>query len=187
VGRLRDVVTTVALTIGLFLVLQTFVAQPYRVEGASMEDTLPPGTFVLIDKLTPRWAPFERGDIVVFHPPGRGSSTATPYIKRVIGLPGDRVELRDGRVLVNGVELEEDYLFAGADGPGATDPEGRSDWVVPDGDLFVMGDHRADSQDSRSFGPIPIESVIGRAALRYWPLDAFGGFNRPDYPELGGS
>ena len=183
--RLRDVGTTIVLTISLFFVLQTFVAQPYRVEGASMETTLMPGTFVLIDKLTPRWAPYARGDIVVFHPPGRSASRGgTPFIKRVIGLPGDRVELRDGAVYVNGVRLDEPYLYPRGGRPGGTDPEDGSSWRVSDDELFVMGDHRDDSSDSRDFGPIAISSVIGRAALRYWPLDAFGTFSRQTYPEL---
>jgi signal peptidase I len=155
-----------------------------------MENTLLPEQYVLVDKLTPRWSPYARGDIVVFDPPETwtgSSGGGVPFIKRVIGLPNDIVELRDGHVFVNEVELEEPYLFEDADGdPQPTDPTvgGASEWVVPDGQLLVMGDHRQDSADSRTFGPIEITHVIGRAWLRYWPFDTFGVLPTPTHPEL---
>ncbi|HET9851854.1 MAG TPA: signal peptidase I [Candidatus Limnocylindrales bacterium] len=181
-GRLFEVVETVALTVVIFLVIQTFVAQPYQVQMTSMENTFLPGHYVLVDKLTPRWAPYLRGDIVVFDPPEAATSDRLdPFIKRVIGAPGDTVALQDGKVLVNGIELDEPYLFTGSDGnQEPTDPEGGgTEWVVAEGQLFVMGDHRQASSDSRSFGPIEIGNVIGRAWLRYWPFDAFGLIERP--------
>ena len=183
---LLEIVETLVLTIVIFVGIQTFVAQPYKVEQRSMQTTLQPGQYVLVDKLTPRWAPYQRGDIVVFDPPASWAveTNGVPLIKRVIGLPGDRVELRDGEVLVNGASLPEPYLYRAADGtPQSTEPqgEGASEWVVPDGSLFVMGDHRQDSSDSRTFGPIEIAHVVGRAWLRYWPFAAFGVLERPSY------
>ena len=187
-GCLFEVVETVVLTVAIFLGIQTFVAQPYQVEMTSMENTVQPGQYVLVDKLTPRWAAYGRGDIVVFEPPEAWSTVRrVPFIKRVIGLPGDTVKLVDGQVVVNGVELNEPYLYAEGDGnPEPTDPQigGITEWVVPPGDLFVMGDHRQASADSRSFGPITISSVVGRAWLRYWPPGAFGVLDRPSHPEL---
>ncbi len=186
-GCLFEVVETLVLTVVIFLGIQTFVAQPYKVQQNSMENTLLPDQYVLVDKLTPRWAPYIRGDIVVFDPPETWSSGAgVPFIKRIIGLPGDRVELRDGRVYVNDVALDEPYLFARNGDPEPTDPQpgGATVWIVPEGQLLVMGDHRGSSADSRSFGPIEISQVIGRAWLRYWPFDTFGILPTPSHPEL---
>jgi signal peptidase I len=186
-GCLFEVVETLVLTVVIFLGIQTFVAQPYKVQQGSMENTLLPDQYVLVDKLTPRWAPYQRGDIVVFDPPETWSSGGgVPFIKRVIGLPGDRVELRDGKVMVNEVELEEPYIFETNGVPQTTEaaPGGPKEWLVPDGDLLVMGDHRQDSADSRSFGPIEVTHVIGRAWLRYWPFDTFGVLPMPSHPEL---
>jgi signal peptidase I len=182
-----EVVETLVLTVLIFFLVHTFVAQPFRVEQRSMETTLLQDQYVLVDKLTPRWAPYERGDIIVFQPPeSMRSASGAPFIKRVIGLPGDRVELEDGLVLVNGVELDEPYLFVRRGEPEPTEPsfEGETSWLVPDGALFVMGDHRAASADSREFGPIDTSTVLGRALLRYWPFDTLGPLQRPSYPEL---
>ncbi len=183
---LFEIAETLVLTILIFVGVQTFVAQPYKVEQRSMETTLLPGQYVLVDKLTPRWATYARGDIVVFDPPASwaAETNGVPLIKRVIGLPGDRVELRDGAVVVNGAALAEPYLYRDVDGTRqSTEPQGdgTSRWVVPDGSLFVMGDHRQDSSDSRTFGPVEIAHVVGRGWLRYWPFNTFGVLARPAY------
>jgi signal peptidase I len=187
-GCLFEVVETLVLTVLIFLGIQTFVAQPYRVQQSSMEVTLLPDQYVLVDKLTPRWAPYERGDIVVFDPPESWSPQGSvPFIKRIIGLPNDTVELRDGKVYVNDVLLDEPYINTDGDGnPQTTDvqPGGSSEWVIPEGQLLVMGDNRQNSADSRSFGPIEVTHVIGRAWLRYWPFDRFGVLPTPMHPEL---
>jgi signal peptidase I len=174
-GYLLEVGETLLLTLLIFFGVQTFVAQPFEVEGASMERTVIEGQYVLIDKLTPHWEPYRRGDIVVLHPPFDESKSTTPFIKRVIGVAGDRVELEDGAVLVNGRRLDEPYVYAEGGGRQPTDPiGGASEWTVPADHVFVLGDHRGDSSDSRVFGPVPVSFVIGRAWLRYWPLDTFG-------------
>jgi signal peptidase I len=184
-GCLFEVVETLVLTVLIFLGIQTFIAQPYQVRQQSMEETLEPGEYVLVDKLTPRWIEYDRGDIVVFRPPdSAGGPEETPFIKRVIGIAGDVVEIRDdGYVYVNERRLEEPYLY----GAPPTDPAPEtSRWVVPVGAVFVMGDHRNASSDSRSFGAVDQESIIGRAFLRYWPLPRFGPL--PDaepYPAAG--
>jgi signal peptidase I len=145
-----------------------------------MENTLLPNQYVLVDKLTPRFDSYQRGDIVVFVQPGLPASS-TPLIKRVIGLPGDTIDLRDGHVVINGQEIDEPYVYPGE----LTEPlTGQDHWVVPAGMLFVMGDHREVSRDSRFFGPVPLANVIGRAWLRYWPLGAFGVIATPTYPDL---
>ena len=187
-GCLFEVVETLVLTLIIFFVIQNFVAQPYQVQQQSMERTLEPGQYVLVDKLTPRWDAYSRGDIVVFNPPETWTSNPTPFIKRVIGLPGDVVEVReDGIVYVNDTRLDEDgYTFAndaGINEPTDAPPD-QARWVVPEGQLFVMGDHRQSSADSRVFGPIGMETVIGRAFLRYWPIDTLGILQTPAYPDV---
>lgn len=187
-GCLFEVIETLVLTVIIFLGIQTFVAQPYKVQQGSMETTLLPDQYVLVDKLSPRWAPYARGDIVVFDPPETWSSGGgVPFIKRIIGVPGDRVVLRDGLVYVNDVKLDEPYIFQDNGVPQTTEPSvgGASEWLVADGQLLVMGDHRENSADSRSFGPIEIRRVIGRAWLRYWPFNTFGILPKLTHPELG--
>jgi signal peptidase I len=184
-GCLFEIVETLALTLIIFLVIQTFIAQPYRVEQQSMERTLEPDQYVLVDKLTPRFDTYKHGDIVVFDPPW-DASEQTPFIKRVIGVSGDTIEIReDGFVYVNDIRLEEPYVYLVDGEPQPTRPMGDTNsWVIPAGELFVMGDHRDSSSDSRTFGPIRTSDVIGRAWLRYWPFDTFGLLQTPTYPEL---
>jgi signal peptidase I len=187
-GCLFEIVETLVLTLLIFFVIQNFVAQPYKVQQKSMQRTLEEDQYVLVDKLTPRFDAYNRGDIVVFDPPEDWGEANTPFIKRVIGEPGDTVEIRDdGLVYIDGVALDEPYLYAeDAGGPPqpTTAPLEQSKWTVPEGDLFLMGDHRANSADSRTFGPVPIDRVVGRAWLRYWPLSAFGILQTPSYPSL---
>jgi signal peptidase I len=187
VGCLVEVVETLILTLVIFFVIQNFIAQPYQVQQQSMERTLEPKQYVLVDKLTPRWDEYNRGDIIVFKPADSTTVDPTPFIKRVIGEPGDTVEIRDdGFVYINGLKLDEPYTFKNDE--DVNEPtEQLSDqnrWVVPEGELFVMGDHRMASQDSRSFGPIEIETVVGRAFLRYWPISTFGILQTPAYPDI---
>jgi signal peptidase I len=156
----------VILTAVVFLGVQVFVAQPFRVQQESMEPTVRPDQYVLVDKLTPRLTGYARGDIIVFEPPATWADPGTEFIKRVIGLPGERIALSGGNVYVDGSLLEEPYLPAGV----RTLPIGsEQSWAIPAGEVFVMGDNRPDSADSRIFGPVPIASITGRAWLRYWP------------------
>jgi signal peptidase I len=173
-GCLFEVLETLLLTLIVFLVIQLFVAQPYQIQQQSMENTLLPNQYVLVDKLTPHFDDFHRGDIVVFSPPPGWASDAagTPFIKRVIGVGGDTVDIHDGSVFVNGTKLDEPYLFEGQ--PTLPADPAIHTWKIASDQLFVMGDHRADSKDSRAFGPIEKSTVIGRAWLRYWPFSQFG-------------
>jgi signal peptidase I len=187
-GCLLEIAETLVLTLIIFFVIQTFVAQPYKVQQQSMEHTLEPDQYVLVDKLTPRFDTYKRGDIVVFTPPADWApDDGTPFIKRVIGLGGDTVEVRDGSVYVNGTKVDEPYLYADAPGDPVQPTTVSGDthrWVIADGDLFLMGDHRENSQDSRTFGEVRVTQVIGRAWLRYWPIGVFGILPTPTYPEL---
>jgi signal peptidase I len=186
-GCLLEIVETLVLTLLIFWVIQSFVAQPYRVEQQSMETTLEPDQYVLVDKLTPHWDTYKRGDIVVFTPPKGWASgtTDTPYIKRVIGVGGDTITIHDGKVFVNNVELVEPYVFQENGKPQQTeDVLQTGEWVVPKGELFLMGDHRQSSADSREFGTVAVDKVIGRAWLRYWPINTLEILPTPTHPEL---
>jgi signal peptidase I len=185
-GCLLEIVETLVLTLIIFWVIQSFVAQPFQVRQFSMHDTKEDGQFVLVDRLTPHFDPYHRGDIIVFSPPENAETgSKEPFIKRVIGVAGDTVSIRDGKVFVNGIALDEPYLFAVDGVAQPTTPDGEQDsWTVPAGMLFVMGDHRARSSDSRVFGPIDLTSVIGRAWLRYWPMNDFGILPTDGHPEL---
>ncbi len=153
---LREIVETALLTAIIFLIVNTATGR-FRIEGQSMEPNLHDGEYVLIDKVSYMLRTPERGDVVVFVRPGERD-----YIKRVIGLPGDTVEVRSGQVIVNGVTLDEPYLQQ----PTNSNYPAR---MVEPGHYFVMGDNRNNSSDSRSFGPIASNSIVGRAWLVYWP------------------
>lgn len=176
-----EVTQIVLLAVLLYLVLTTFVGRPFAVEQRSMEPTLRSGDHIVVDSLTPHWDAFERGEVVVFDAPAPRDDDGAPYVKRVIGLPGDRVQLVNGRVYVTppgGVptRLAEPYL-AEARSTLPQDAIGTRDWMVPDGAYFVLGDNRSDSVDSRTFGAIPRERIVGRALLRYLPLDRIATFS----------
>jgi len=184
-----EIVTTVGLAIILYLVITTFVVQTFRVEQTSMQNTLQSGEHLLIDKLTPRFDDYSRGDIIVFHP--NGATDETPYIKRIIGVGGDNVRITNGLVYINGVELDEtEYTYPA---PGQNEPtvakNAGDEWDVPEGQLFVLGDHRMRSTDSRnlSVSLVDVDDVVGRAWLRFWPLNTLGIVQVPGYPELDGA
>jgi signal peptidase I len=180
-----EIATTVGLAIILYLIITTFIVQTFRVEQHSMQNTLQPGEHLLIDKITPRFDDYSRGDIIVFHP--NGETDQTPYIKRVIGVGGDRIEIRDGLVWINGTALDEsEYTYASPDQNEPTFAKGETEWLVPEGQLFAMGDHRQQSTDSRnqSVGLVDTDYVVGRAWLRFFPLGTLGIIQTPAYPEL---
>ena len=192
-GCLLEIVETLVLTLVIYLLIHNFIAQPFEVEQRSMVPTIQSGEYVLIDKITPRFGEYHRGDIIVFQPPAGYEQGGVPFIKRVIGLPGETVTLENGSVFVtpvggSPVKLAEPYVVPGIDGSPAPsqprDAEGTAEWTIPDGEYFVMGDNRPDSQDSRFFGPIERDLIVGRAWLRYFPLDRVGFMNRPEYPGI---
>ena len=194
-GCAFEIVETLVLTLVIYLLIHNFLAQPFEVQQTSMVPTIAPEEYILIDKLTPRFDGYHHGDVIVFQPPpGSGlEAEGVPFIKRVIGMPGDRVDLMNGRVYVTppgGVPMliEEPYVVRTADGqPAPTTPKdanGTTSWVVPAESYFVLGDNRPDSQDSRAFGAVGKDLVLGRAWLRYFPLERIGLLERPHYPNL---
>jgi signal peptidase I len=192
-GCAFEIIETLVLTLVIYLLIHNFVAQPFEVRQNSMVPTIDPFDYVLIEKLTPRFGDYQRGDVVVFDPPAGFEQDGIPFIKRVIGLPGDTVRLENGAVLItppqgSTVRISEPYVIKTADGRTAPtvprDQRRTEEWTIPDGEYFVMGDNRTVSEDSRIFGPITRDSIIGRAWLRYFPLDRIGFIQRPPYPPL---
>lgn len=161
----RELVETVVLALILFLVIRQ-VVQNYRIESHSMEPNFLEGQFVLVNKLAYRLGEPRRGDVVVFHNPG---NTSEDYIKRIIGLPGDVVEVVGDAIVINGQELPQPFEHE------LNPPDGYfGPLTVPANSLFVMGDNRPRSSDSRAIGPISEDLVVGKAWLRVWPLNKFG-------------
>ena len=169
-SSLRSVVEWVLIVAGAVLVaviIRTFVLQAFYIPSSSMEPTLKIDDKVLVNKLSYKFHDINRGDIVVFErPPGETDPKIKDLIKRVIGLPGDRIEAHDGHVFIDGRQLNEPYLPAGLQ----IKPLVRQ--TVPRNSIFVMGDNRPSSKDSTVFGPISKKLVVGRAFLRVWPLSA---------------
>jgi signal peptidase I len=193
-----ELVVVVAAALGMALAIQQFVVKPYRIPSGSMLPTLHINQRVLVDRIGTHFSAPHIGDIIVFHPPkqyARGCANpsegespdgqAAPqacdvqqrqvssdtFIKRVVGLPGDRISIRDGHVIRNGVEEKHGYTVpcgasASCDFPGTIS--------IPRGDYYMMGDNRPDSEDSRFWGPVPRRWIIGKAFLTYWPPDRVG-------------
>lgn len=159
---LGELLQTALIAFLLFIVVNLITAR-IRVEGISMEPSLHDGEFVVVNRLAYRWKEPERGDVIVFHFP---SDPRRRFIKRVIGLPGDTVTIRDGRVLINGSVLEEPYL--------EEEPRYHGEWRIAPNEVFVLGDNRNNSSDSQNWGPLDINEIIGKAMLVYWPMDTIG-------------
>ena len=169
-GALRfilDIVETLILSVVLFAVINAVSAR-IRVDGASMQPTLETGEFVIVNKLAYMLGKVQIGDVIVFHFP---RDPEQEYIKRVIGLPGDKVTVQDGIVSVNGQPLNEDYI--------AAPPAYASTWEVPPDSLFVLGDNRNNSSDSHNWGPVPLDYVVGKAVFVYWPPTRWGMLEEP--------
>jgi signal peptidase I len=163
-----DILETIVLAVVLYFGINAVSAR-VRVDGFSMRPTLEDGEYILVNKLAYKTGEPVRGDIVVFIFP---VNPQEDLIKRVIGLPGESISVHNGLVSVNGVPLSEPYIAA----PPAYD----GDWVVPEGQLFVLGDNRNDSRDSHQWGLLPIENVIGRAMVIYWPPEQWQVINHDE-------
>ncbi len=140
-----------------------FLAQPFLVQGASMEPNFDDGDFLLVDEISYRFKEPERGDVIVFHAP---TEEKQYYIKRIIGLPGETIVVEDGEVFINGVELEEEYLPQGM----STRTLQQNEFTLGANQFFVLGDNRIMSFDSRNWGPLDREEIVGVVQLRLWPL-----------------
>ena len=178
-------IALIAGTVVVALVLRTFIVTAFWIPSASMQPTLALNDRILVNQLDRQPG---RGDIVVFHaiPGTQAEDAPKDLVKRVIGLPGDTIEAKDGIVYINGAPLAERYLPDGVytedfgpalkspSGTPLLDDAGRAVTVIPAGSYFMMGDNRGDSRDSREWGPVPGDEIIGSAFLRFWPINRLG-------------
>lgn len=171
-----DILETVTFVGSLFIVVYLFIVQPNEIRGASMDTTFHNGQYILTNKLAYKFGQPDVGEIVVFQSP---DNQDIDFIKRIIGIEGDRIMVRNGQVFLNGNPIPEEYaqkpttLVEGGflvDGIEVT---------VPPGHVFVMGDNRPRSSDSRVFGPVPLQNVIGQVFFRYFPADSLGTIQNP--------
>lgn len=163
-----EIFQCLVISIIISFILTTFVIEARKVPTGSMIPTIAIGDKVIVDKIFYRLGEIRRGDIVVFQPPPAAKAKAkVEYIKRVIGLPGDEVEVKAHKVLVNSHPLTEDYV---AENPAYN----FGPVIIPAGNIFVMGDNRNNSLDSHSWGVVPLENIRGKAFLRFWPFNRIG-------------
>lgn len=183
-STLLEYLVIAVVAIVLALVIQAFLVKPYRIPSPSMVDTLLIKDRVLVNRVVYHLRDVERGDIVVFRYP---LDREYVFIKRVVGLPGDTLQARDGKLYVNGVAQDEPYVHKTGGVTDPTNPAGPiagttmshawsldAEYVVPEGSYFMMGDNRTDSDDSRVWGPVPEDDLIGSAFFIYWPVKRIG-------------
>ena len=177
-AAIRRWVLVVLAAVVIAFSVQFFVARPFVIPSESMMPTLGDGDRVMVNRLSYRFGDLQRGQVIVFDTPPNQESDADVFIKRVVGLPGETVILRDGAVYIDGLLMVEPYLDPNTGtrqgsrripGCANSDPSFAS-CAVPDGHVFVLGDNRGASDDSRVFGPVPTDTIVGRAAMRVWPL-----------------
>lgn len=172
-ATLIETVKVVLISLLIILPIRYFVIQPFNVEGASMQPTFLSGEYLIVDEISYRLNQPQRGEVVVFRYPKDPSQF---YIKRIIGLPGETVTIKQGVVSINGVQLSEPYIPAGTFGEWTSDPV-----TLQSDEYFLMGDNRTNSLDSRYFGPVTRKFIVGRVWLRGWPAERFSFFTSPQY------
>ncbi len=166
-----DAIETVVIALAIFVVIYLFLIQPHQVKGNSMHPNFIDGEYILTDKISYRFRPPQRGDVVVFKAP---KDHEIDFIKRIIGLPGEVVKVSGGFIYVNDKQLPETYLpkdYVAKPGSFLTSDQNA---IVPPGNYFVLGDNRSHSSDSREWGFVKKEEIIGRAWFRYWPISQLG-------------
>jgi len=176
INFVMDILETIVFVGSLFIVIYLFVAQPNQVKGASMDPTFGSGDYIFTSKVTYKMRAYQRGDVVVFKSP---HNPDIEYIKRIIGVPGDFVMVKDSEVYVNGKKLTENYIAAKTNLWEGGFSKNGEEAKVTEGMLFVMGDNRPRSSDSREFGLITEESVIGQVFYRYFPPNKAGSIPNP--------
>ncbi len=163
-SALREIVETILFTLLIYVLVRTFLFENYRVVGRSMEPTLENDQFLVVNKLDYRLHEPQRGDIIVFRDP---RADDRKLIKRIIGLPGEEIEINNGNVYINGYALDEPYIRS----LGRYSQVSRT---IPDGQYFVLGDNRNNSSDSHNWGMLPFDNIVGKAWLSYWPPTMWG-------------
>ncbi len=179
-----DTIQAIVLALSIFIIVYLFLFQPHQVKGSSMYPSFYNGEFLLTNKISYRFNPPQRGDVIVFKaPPSEPcAEIECEYIKRIIALPGERVKVDNGQIFVDGQPLNEShYLSKEMITAAGTFLSEGTERVIPENYYLVLGDNRPFSRDGREFGPVPRESIVGKAWLRYWPLPKIGFVQHEDY------
>ncbi|OGM56928.1 signal peptidase I [Candidatus Woesebacteria bacterium RIFCSPHIGHO2_12_FULL_46_16] len=173
-----DILEVIVFAVAIFLFIYLLVLQPHKIKGASMDPNFFDGEYLLTDKVTYRFGEPKRGDVIVFKAPtGNGDE----FIKRIIGLPGEKVSVKSGKMYINEKVLEEKYLDASLITSAGYFLQEDQSVSVPEGEYFVLGDNRPHSSDSRAWGFIAKKKITGRAWLIYWPLKSAGIVKKVNY------
>lgn len=166
-----DFLETIVVALSIFVVVYLFLVQPHEVKGGSMEPNFYNNEYILTDKISYKFSPPVRGDVIIFESP---TNPDLDYIKRIIALPGEKIKIQHGQVFVNGQRLDELYLSTATYLPADNSIHEGEEITIPEGSYFVMGDNRPNSSDSRVFNAISEKRIVGKAFLRYWPPSKFG-------------
>lgn len=178
VGFFLDFVEVTVIALAMFVIMYLFLFQPHQVKGSSDFPNFHDGEYLLTDKISYRLNVPKRGEVIIFKAP---RNEDYDYIKRIIGLPGETVMIRNGKVYLNNRLLAEPYIPADYQTFGGSFAQEGQLIPIPEGQYFVLGDNRSHSSDSRDWGTVPRENIIGKAWLRYWPLNRVGLIARPEY------
>jgi signal peptidase I len=166
-----DIIEVLVFAIAIFLFIYLLVMQPHRIKGTSMEPNFHDGEYLLSDKLSYRFREPERGEVIVFEAPG---ANGEEFIKRIIGLPGEEISLRDGKYYINSQLVNEAYLSPSLVTMPGNFLQENSPVTIPEGHYFVSGDNRSLSSDSRAWGLVEKDKITGKAWFVYWPTDSVG-------------
>ncbi|KKU48248.1 MAG: Signal peptidase I [Candidatus Woesebacteria bacterium GW2011_GWF2_46_8] len=166
-----DIIEVIVFAVAIFLFVYLLIMQPHKIKGASMHPNFPDGEYLLTDKVSYRFGEPNRGDVVVFKAP---TNNGEEFIKRIIGLPGERVSIKNGKIYINEELLEEKYLDPTVYSSAGNFLQEGATVVIPGGEYFVLGDNRSHSSDSRAWGSVEKKEITGRAWLVYWPPKSAG-------------
>jgi len=173
-----DILEVIVFAVGIFFFIYLLIMRPHKISGQSMMPNFQDSEYILTEKVTYYIRNPERGDVVVFTPP---ISVTDEFIKRIIGLPGENIMLKDSHVYINDKLLQEPYLRDSVVTTGGPFLSDGQEYTVPEGQYFVMGDNRPNSSDSRYWGPITKKVMSGRAWISYWPVNLTGVVQKPSY------
>lgn len=173
-----DLIETVVMALAVFVIFYLFLFQPHQVKGSSMYPSFHDGEYILTDKFSYRLRGPKRGEVIIFRAPGHEEYD---YIKRIIGLPSDTVRVENGKVIIQSQTLEEEYLPTDFYTSAGSFLKNGQTVTVPEDQFFALGDNRSHSSDSREWGFVPRQNIVGRALFRYWPLKRIGVIKEEKY------
>lgn len=180
-----DFIETIVIGLSIFLIVYLVFVQPHQVSGQSMDPNFMSGEYLLTDKVSYKLRDPQRGEVVVFHAPPSANcpqGTGCDFIKRIVGLPGETIEVKNNGIFVNGQRLDESYIPSDFVTEAGNFTQNRV-ITLDANEYFVVGDNRTHSSDSRAWGPIPVTSIVGRAFFSYWPVDQVRLIEKAEYPQ----